>query len=115
MADTATPMTFKKISIKSFMCDLPNVINGNFEKIVDFINSVYDFAKKKLHNLTDIEVSGSVTANTVKSKNFITSNMTVSNEMLLNNPTIKVKDVDGTIVSVNLIDLVRQMQETINN
>ena len=57
MANTATPMKFKSISIKSFISDLPNVFNENFSRIADFINSIYDFSKKKLHDITDIEVS----------------------------------------------------------
>ena len=39
MADT-TKMSFKGISIKSFISDLPNIFNDNFKIIADFINSI---------------------------------------------------------------------------
>ena len=100
MANTATPMKFKSISIKSFISDLPNIFNENFSRIADFINSIYDFSKKKLHDITDIEVSGTVTANTVKAKNLVINGGITSDKL-----TIRVKDQTGAIVDIDLLDL----------
>lgn len=109
MANTDTPMTFKKISIKSFISDLPNVFNENFSKIADFINSIYDFAKKKLQNISEIEVSGTVTANTVKAKNLLINGGITSDKLV-----IKVKDDDGTVTTINILELQRRVERLEN-
>lgn len=100
MANNITDMNFKNISIKSFISDLPNIFNENFMKITDFINSIYDFTKKKLHNLTDIDVSGTVTANTIKAKNLLI-NGGISSDRLV----VRVKDEHNEYVEIDLLDL----------
>ena len=104
MADT-TKMSFKGISIKSFISDLPNIFNDNFKKIADFINSIYDIAKRKLHDIADIEVSGTVTANTIKAKNIIAGNINMSGDIILGSTIIKVKDQDGNIINIDILEL----------
>ncbi len=108
MSDT-TNISFKGISIKSFISDLPNIFNDNFKKIAEFINSIYDIAAKKLHNIVDIEISGTVTANTFKAKNIISSNVTINGNITLNNTIIKVKDQNNNIVDIDILDLKRQL------
>lgn len=100
MAEVSTPMKFKSITIKSFISDLPNVFNENFSKIADFINSIYDFAKKKLYNITDIEASGTITSNTVKAKNLVISGGIMSDKLI-----IKGRNKNGEIVDIDLLEL----------
>lgn len=102
--DTNSKMTFKSISIKSFISDLPNVFNVNFLKLADFINSVFDFAHKKLHNISDIEVTGTVTANTVKAKNLI-----IKGGINTSSLVITTKDAQGNPVTVDLMDVYNQL------
>lgn len=100
MAEVLTPMKFKSITIKSFISDLPNVFNENFSKIADFINSIYDFTKKKLYNITDIEASGTITSNTVKAKNLVINGGIMSDKLI-----IKVRNKNGEIVDIDLLEL----------
>ena len=107
-------MSFKDISVKSFISDLPNIFNYNFKKISDFINNIYDIATKKLHDIADIEVSGTVTANTIKTKNAIVSNITVNGDITLHNRIIKVKD-GNNIIDVDILELKEYMDNIRNN
>jgi hypothetical protein len=105
MDNNAAPLRFKRMSINSFISDLPNVINENFGKIVDFINSVYDFSKKKLHDITDIEASGTITANTVKAKNLVINGGITSDKLV-----IRIKDQTGNFVDIDLLELKNRIE-----
>lgn len=63
-------MEFKKLSIKNFIGDLPNIINTNFEKVSKFITSIFDEETETLH-VKNAKVESKVTANTVISNNII--------------------------------------------
>lgn len=105
MAEVSTPMKFKSITIKSFISDLPNVFNENFSKIADFINSIYDFAKKKLYNITDIEASGTITANTVKAKNLVINGGITSDKLV-----IRIKDQTGNFIDIDLFEMKNRIE-----
>lgn len=97
-------ITFKSISIKSFISDLPNVFNANFLKIADFINSIFDFAHRKLHNISDAEITGTVTANTVKAKNLIIKGGIDASSLI-----IRTTDDQGNPVNVDITNLYNQL------
>lgn len=102
--DTNNKISFKSISIKSFISDLPNVFNANFLKIADFINSIYDFAHKKLHNITDAEVTGTITANTIKAKNLI-----IKGGIDTSNLIIRGTDANNNPITIDLTDIYNQL------
>lgn len=97
-------MTFKSISIKSFISDLPNVFNANFLKLADFINSVFDFAHRKLHNISDVEVTGTVTANTVKAKNLIIKGGIDASSLI-----IRTTNNQGEPANIDIVNLYNQL------
>lgn len=61
-------MEFNTISIRSFISDLPRVFNENFNKIKNFIESIYDSATNTL-KADAANIIGQISANTVKSNN----------------------------------------------
>lgn len=63
-------MEFKKLSIKNFIGDLPNIINANFEKVSNFINSIFNEDTDTLHVKGAI-IDNKVTANTVIANNLV--------------------------------------------
>ena len=65
-------MEFKKLSIKNFIGDLPNIINANFEKVSNFINSIFNEDTDTLH------VKGAIIENRVTANTIITNNLVIS-------------------------------------
>lgn len=63
-------MEFKKLSIKNFIGDLPNIINANFEKVSNFINSIFNEDTDTLHVKGAI-IDNKVTTNTVIANNLV--------------------------------------------
>ena len=58
-----------------------------------------------MHDIADIEVSGTVTANTIKAKNIIAGNINMSGDIILGSTIIKVKDQDGNIINIDILEL----------
>lgn len=107
--DNNSKMTFKSISIKSFISDLPNVFNANFLKIAEFINGIFDFTRRKLYNISDVEVDGTITTNTIKAKNLVIKGGIDASSLI-----VRTKDAKGNIVNIDLLDIYNRVNELEN-
>lgn len=65
-------MDFKKLSIKNFIGDLPNIVNSNFEVVKSFIDSIFDTETNTIH-VRNAVVKSKVTANSVIANNIVVS------------------------------------------
>ena len=63
-------MDFKKLSIKNFIGDLPNIVNSNFEIVKSFIDSIFDTETNTIH-VRNAVVKSKVTANSVIANNIV--------------------------------------------
>jgi deoxycytidylate deaminase len=63
-------MDFKKLSIKNFIGDLPNIVNSNFEVVKSFIDSIFDTETNTIH-VRNAVVKSKVTANSVIANNIV--------------------------------------------
>ena len=63
-------MDFKKLSIKNFIGDLPNIVNSNFEIVKSFIDSIFDVETNTIHT-RNAAVKSKVTANSVIANNIV--------------------------------------------
>jgi hypothetical protein len=102
-------MEFNTISIKSFICDLPRVINENFGKIKNFIESIYDSATGTLKADT-ANIRGQISANTVKSNNIeVNGAITIKK-----NGDIIIEYKDPSTNLYNIINVARDIVELQN-
>lgn len=93
-------MEFNVISIKSFISDMPRVINENFSKIKKFIESIYDFSTNTLL-ATAADIKGQLKANTVKA-----NNIEVNGHIYVNkNGSITIEYKDPSTNLYNVIDV----------
>lgn len=67
-------MDFMKLSIKHFIGDVPNIINTNFEKVKNFVETVFDASTGTVKS-TNAEFAGKVKANSV-----VANNITINDE-----------------------------------
>lgn len=84
---------FKKLSIKNFIGDLPNMINANFDKIKTFIDEI--FANDTLV-VKNASIEGNITANSITA----------------NNITITLENGNKTSVA-ELLDRIYTLEQTI--
>lgn len=102
-------MEFNTISIKSFICDLPRVINENFGKIKKFIESIYDSATNTL-KVNTANIQGQISANTVKSNNIeVNGAITIKK-----NGDIIIEYKDPSTNLYNIINVARDIVELQN-
>lgn len=63
-----TNINLDKISVKSFISDLPRVFNGNFTAIKNFLDNIFNSADRKM-TIDNISVNGTIDANSVTAQN----------------------------------------------
>jgi hypothetical protein len=89
-------MEFKKLSIKNFIGDLPNIVNTNFEKVSDFIYSIFNEDTNTIH------AKGAIIENQVTANSVITNNLIIS-------------DSDGKTVSfAEMIERLEKLEQNNN-
>ena len=86
---------FKKLSIKNFIGDLPNIINANFDKIKNFIDEIFVNDTLVVKNAS---IEGNVTANSITA----------------NNITITLENGNKTSVA-ELLDRIYTLEQTIKS
>lgn len=86
---------FKKLSIKNFIGDLPNLINTNFDKIKNFIDEIFVNDTLVVKNAS---IEGNVTANSITA----------------NNITITLENGNKTSVA-ELLDRIYTLEQTIKS
>lgn len=86
---------FKKLSIKNFIGDLPNIINANFDKVKNFIDEI--FVNDTLF-VKNASIEGNVTANSITA----------------NNITITLENGNKTSVA-ELLDRIYTLEQTIKS
>ena len=86
---------FKKLSIKNFIGDLPNIINANFDKIKAFIDEIFVNDTLVIKNAS---VEGNITANSITA----------------NNITITLENGNKTSVA-ELLDKIYTLEQTVKS
>lgn len=104
-------MDFKKISIKSFISDIANIFNYNFNKLSEFIADKFDFEKNKLKNIVDITIEGIIEANTAILKNLKVKGNAEVHNVVADKVTLRNADNTGRPVSVEFSTILEMQTE----
>lgn len=91
-------MEFKKLSIKQFIGDLPNIINSNFDKVAKFVNSITAQSNDSVSIFaSSANIEGNIKCNDVELHNNITISSLVARIEALENALSQLDPSSGII------------------